>query len=246
MSIAITEDHTALADTAADFLASRGSLAAARALLEAPDEPMPALWDDLASLGWLGLHIPEANGGSGYGIAELVVVVEAMGRALTPGPFVPTVIASATLVAAGDADVASRYLPGLADGSVVGAVGLGGTVVVTDGVASGSAGTVLGGGLASVMLVAVGDDVAVVDLGGPGVTLTTPSSLDPTRRSARVTLDGAPVTVRCRVPRWRCETCHGWFCRLRPWASPVSAPIRPPPTPRCVSSSAGPSPCSRP
>ena len=195
MSIAITEDHTALADTAVDFLASRGSLAAARALLEAPDEPMPALWDDLASLGWLGLHIPEANGGSGYGIAELVVVVEAMGRALTPGPFVPTVIASATLVAAGDADVASRYLPGLADGSVIGAVGLGGTVVVTDGVASGSAGTVLGGGLASVMLVAVGDDVAVVDLGGPGVTLTTPSSLDPTRRSARVTLDGAPVTV---------------------------------------------------
>ena len=53
-------------------------------------------------LGWLGLHLPEEHGGSGYGLEELVVVVEELGRAVAPGPFVPTVIASATLDAVAD------------------------------------------------------------------------------------------------------------------------------------------------
>ncbi|HKY68850.1 MAG TPA: acyl-CoA dehydrogenase family protein, partial [Acidimicrobiales bacterium] len=95
MSIAITDDHRALADTAADFLAKRDARSAARALLEEPGERLPPFWDDLAGLGWLGLHVPEADGGSGFGLEELVVVVEALGRAVAPGPFVPTVIASA-------------------------------------------------------------------------------------------------------------------------------------------------------
>lgn len=100
MSIAITDDHKALSETAADVLAKRNVRAAARALLEAPEEPMPDVWGEIASLGWLGLHIPEAHGGSGYSLEELVVVVEQLGRAVAPGPFVPTVIASAVL--AGD------------------------------------------------------------------------------------------------------------------------------------------------
>ncbi len=72
MSIAITEDHRALADTAADLLRKRDTRGAARALLEAPDEPMPAVWSDIIELGWLGLHVPEALGGSGFGLEELV------------------------------------------------------------------------------------------------------------------------------------------------------------------------------
>ena len=60
----------------------------------------PPFWDDLAELGWLGLHIPEEYGGSGYGLPELVVVVEELGRAVAPGPFVPTSIASAVIAAA--------------------------------------------------------------------------------------------------------------------------------------------------
>ena len=76
MSIAITEDHLSLADTASDFLAKRGSRAAARDLLAAPDETLPEFWKDLCALGWLGLHVPEQHGGSGYGLPELLVVVE--------------------------------------------------------------------------------------------------------------------------------------------------------------------------
>jgi alkylation response protein AidB-like acyl-CoA dehydrogenase len=201
MTIAITEDHRALADTAGDFLAKHGSLAAARALLEAPTETAPPFWDDLVALGWLGLHLPEAHGGSGYGLPELVIVVEALGRALAPGAFVPTVIASATL--ASDAASASaageqaqaRWLPGLASGETAGAVALAGEVELRDGLAHGSAGVVLGGGLADLVLVGVGDDVAIIDVHDAGVTVTTPPNLDPTRRAARVVLDGAPATV---------------------------------------------------
>jgi alkylation response protein AidB-like acyl-CoA dehydrogenase len=193
MSIAITEDHRALAETAADFLTARKARAGARALLESAEEPLPEWWDELAGLGWLGLHVPEDQGGSGYGLEELVVVVEQMGRAVAPGPFVPTVIASATLAAAGG-DAATAHLPGLVDGSTAAGIGLAGEVTVSDGRASGDAGNVLGGGMAQLLLVPAGDDVVVVAL-GEGVEVTTPSNMDPTRRTAKVHLDGAPATV---------------------------------------------------
>jgi alkylation response protein AidB-like acyl-CoA dehydrogenase len=194
MSIAITEDHRSLAETVSSYADKRNLRGAARDLLERPDEPLPEFWGELAELGWLGLHLPEDVGGSGYGLDELVIVVEELARAVAPGPFVPTVIASAVLAATANDETRARLLPGLADGSTVGAVALGGSVTVTDGSASGDAGVVLGAGLASVLLVPVGDDVAVVEV-GDGVTIDTPANLDPSRRSARVTLDGAPATV---------------------------------------------------
>jgi alkylation response protein AidB-like acyl-CoA dehydrogenase len=206
-SLAITDDHRALADTAADVLRKRGARAAARALLEAAEEPLPDLWGEICSLGWPGLHIAEAHGGSGYGLPELAVVVEQLGRAVTPGPFVPTVIASAVLAAAKDADeLQSRLLPGLAAGTTIGAVALpgdhGGTAATLSGgngssggrTLSGSA-VVVGGGLANVLLVPVGDDVAVVDASADGVSVSTPPNLDPSRRSARVSFDGVAAEV---------------------------------------------------
>ena len=194
MSIAITDDHRALAETAASFLENRDAIGSARELLESSDEALPALWDELVSLGWLGLHLPEQYGGSGFGLEELVIVVEECGRTVTPGPLVPTVIASAVLNAFADDETKARLLPGLADGSITAGVGLAGDLSIADGTASGAAGTVLGGGQAEILLVGAGDDVVVVQM-GDGVSVQSPPNLDPTRRSARVTLDGAPVTV---------------------------------------------------
>jgi hypothetical protein len=195
MSIAITDDHRVLAQTVSDFLKRHDSRGANRALLESPTEERPGFWGDLSELGWLGLHVPEEHGGSGYTLEELVVVVEEMGRGVAPGPFVPTVLASAIIAASAPSDVQSRRLPGLADGSLTGAVALGGSVEVRDGAAYGSVGVVLGGGLADVLLVPVDGDVAIVDCSGPGVQIEVPPNLDPSRRAARVTLDGAPVEV---------------------------------------------------
>ena len=143
MPIAITDDHRALAKTASDFLSKNGSRSAARALLEAPTEQLPGFWAEMGNLGWLGLHLPEKYDGSGFGLPELVVVVEELGRAVTPGPFVPTGIASAVIAAVGSPDLQQRLLPGLATGSLVGAVGLGGGVTVRDGTAHGTEGTFL-------------------------------------------------------------------------------------------------------
>jgi alkylation response protein AidB-like acyl-CoA dehydrogenase len=195
MSIAITDDHRALAETASDFLAKRGARREARELLSSPDEPMPELWDDLVGLGWLGLHLPEEHGGSGYSLEELVIVVEELGRAVAPGPFVPTVIASALIAAAGDDALRAQLLPGLADGSVTAGVGLASSITATGASASGKAPLVVGGGLASILVLPAGDDVVIVEVGADGVTVETPGNLDPTRRSSRVTLDGAAATV---------------------------------------------------
>jgi alkylation response protein AidB-like acyl-CoA dehydrogenase len=195
MAIAITEDHQALGATVADLADKRQLLEANRSLLEASEENLPAAWDEIAKLGWLGLHVPEAYGGSGFGLEELVVVVEELARKVAPGPFVPTVIASAAISASGDEAACTNLLPGLADGSRTAAVALGATATLDGSSVSGSAGVVLGGGLANLLLVAVGDDVAVVEVNDPSVTVETPPNLDPSRRSARVTLDDTPATV---------------------------------------------------
>jgi 3-oxochol-4-en-24-oyl-CoA dehydrogenase len=195
MSIAITDDHRALAKTASDFLSKNGARSAARALLEAQTEPLPGFWAEMGNLGWLGLHLPEKYGGSGFGLPELVIVVEELGRAVAPGPFVPTVIASAVISALGSPDVQERLLPGLASGSLVGAVGLGGDVAVRDGTAYGKAGPVLGGHLADVLVIPAGDDVLVIEPAAGGVTTDVPANLDPARRAARVTLDGAAAAM---------------------------------------------------
>ena len=78
-------------------------------------------------------------------------MAEAMGRNLTPGPFIPTVIASTVLAfAAGGSEEASRLVPSLVDGTLVGAVALNADVTFDGATASGDAGVVLGGGLAAV------------------------------------------------------------------------------------------------
>jgi 3-oxochol-4-en-24-oyl-CoA dehydrogenase len=195
MSIAITEEHRALAQSVADFLTDHQSRAAARSLLDADVDALPAFWAELANLGLLGLHVPEELGGSGFGLPETLVVAEQMGRYLAPGPFVPTVITSAVLAAAGPDELQKRLLPGLADGSVIGAAALGGEVTYAHGAATGKVGVVISGHLADVLLVPAGDDVLVVEKSAGGVQAKVPANLDQSRRAARVTLDAATATV---------------------------------------------------
>src|SRR6202046_5471185 len=180
MSIAITEDHRALAQTVSDFLAKSQSRAAARALLEGGEAGGPGFWC-----------------GSGYGLPEVLVVAEQMGRRRAPGPFVPTVVTSAVLAAAGAgvpaAGLQERLLPGLADGTLLDAFALGGDVTFSDGRASGTAGVVISGHLADVLLWAAGDGVLVTERAAGGVSSAVPANLDPSRRAARVTLRDAPA-----------------------------------------------------
>jgi len=206
MGIALTDDHRELAEVARAFLTSQKARWAARSLLDTADESRPPFWQNLVELGWLGLHIDEEHGGSGYGLPELVVVIEELGRAVAPGPFVPTVIASAVIAKDGTADQKSRLLPGLIDGTVTAAIGLDSQVRVSDGLADGDAGIVLGAGLGELLVIAAGDDVLLLERGREGVSVDVPDNLDPTRRSGRVRLQNVSVSADDIVPGAREST----------------------------------------
>ena len=133
MSIAITDEHQELGSTVRGVLQAHGALAANRALLEGDDEARPTFWREMADLGWLGIHLPEEYGGAGACLSELIVVLEETGRQVAPGPFLPTVLTSALLAQCGRTALQAALLPGLADGSVTGAVGLGGSLTVSKG-----------------------------------------------------------------------------------------------------------------
>jgi alkylation response protein AidB-like acyl-CoA dehydrogenase len=180
MSLAITEDLRELADTVRRWAADRVPPSLPRSYLEAPEDALPPCWPEIAELGWLGLHLPEDVGGSGYGIEALAVVCEELGRALLPGPFVPTVLASWLVDRFGTDDARRELLPGLADGSIVA------------GAAIEPGGPVLSGAVADVVVVAVaGDRWAVLDAAGAAIAER--RSVDGSRRLAGVDLAGVPV-----------------------------------------------------
>ena len=83
--LAVSEEHRELAASARAVLADRYALGAARAAADgAPPEP-PEFWKDVVDLGWLGLHLPEQYGGQGFGVPELAILVEELGRSRRPG-----------------------------------------------------------------------------------------------------------------------------------------------------------------
>ncbi len=155
MAIGLTEEHDALADAVRGWAERHASVSVVREALDAERETRPGFWGGLAEQGLLGLHVPEEFGGQGAGLLELAVAVETLGLHLVPGPFLPTVLASAALLKADeDAEARKELLPGLADGSTAGALalatGLTGRAVGDGLTISGTAEPVLGGGLADV------------------------------------------------------------------------------------------------
>src|SRR6185503_319221 len=78
-TLGISDDHIALHETARRWVTHQCPPAVPRALLDDAPETLPPFWDDLAALGWLGLHLPEDVGGSGYGLPELAVVLQELG-----------------------------------------------------------------------------------------------------------------------------------------------------------------------
>ena len=191
MAIAITEEHRLLAETVADFAEKRSLRAEARALLEVAEEPLPRFWSELAELGWLGIHLDESVGGSGYGLEELVVIIEELGYAVAPGPFLSTVVVSAFISECKN-ETAAKWLSGLATGQLVGGFATSSEVNFANGTLSGSVSAVVGGALANLFLVR-NDDVVYLVERGEGVVVKTRANLDPSRRSAAVTFTNAPA-----------------------------------------------------
>src|SRR5262245_29818810 len=186
MPIGISDEHQALHDAVTGWVERHCPPAVPRAQLEAETEELPSFWKNLADQGWLGVHLGESVGGEGYGIPELVVVLEALGRAVVPGPFLGSVLAGSLLDEAGNSSAAS-----LADGSAIGTVALTGALDATPGddgalVVRGTLRPVLSGHLATLVIADAGGTWVV--LPEDAFTAAELPSIDRTRRAAEVTV----------------------------------------------------------
>jgi alkylation response protein AidB-like acyl-CoA dehydrogenase len=200
MSEALTDEQRGLRDAVRALLAKRSDSAAVRRAVEEPDGYDAALWKVLCQqIGVAALAVPERFGGVGAGRREVQLVMEELGRTLTPSPMLGSVLATALLVALEDADASARLLPRIAEGAVAavawasadGRWGQG--CFAADGAkVSGEAHFVLDGDIAELLIVVA--DGAVYEVDPSAAERIHTPTMDLTRRLARVKLDGAPAT----------------------------------------------------
>jgi 3-oxochol-4-en-24-oyl-CoA dehydrogenase len=128
MPIAITPEHTDLADSVRALVERVAPSEVLHNALETPIEIPPPYWRAAAEQGLQGVHLAESVGGQGFGILELAIVIAEFGRGAVPGPFVPSVIASA-LIAAHDPQ--AKLLGDLASGAAIAAYALESSLTAT-------------------------------------------------------------------------------------------------------------------
>jgi len=123
MPLYLTEDQTALRESARDFISGEGSIA--KQLRKYRDMGCKdgfghALWKQFGEMGFTGILIDEADGGLGLGHVEAGIVLEEIGRNLTPSPFLVTAVA--VVEALKGTALRERWLPGILSGDTVGAL----------------------------------------------------------------------------------------------------------------------------
>ncbi len=120
MKFELTEEQELLRQTARDFLAAESPMKSVRGVMERGDPYASDTWERMSELGWMGLSIPERYGGSGLGPIELSIVIEELGRALAPVPFVPTQIAARAICEGGSGDQREKWLSAISGGDLIG------------------------------------------------------------------------------------------------------------------------------
>lgn len=192
LGLGLSDEHLALADSVRAFTERTIVREQVRARLDSgTPEERPPFWSALMGQDLLRLAVPEEQGGHGGGLLGLAVALEALGRCVAPGPFVPTAAVVAVLAAA-DSKAGIELLPGLLDGPRTGAIALGRPLhAEREGSGyrlSGTLDAVVGGGSADVLVLpaAVGDVVRWVALDRQDVTVTAQDGIDLLRGAARV------------------------------------------------------------
>ncbi len=218
MNFAFSEEQELLRETARRFLEEKAPSEKVRELMETEEGYDPALWSEVAGMGWQAMAIPEDYGGAGFTFLEQVVLLEEMGRSLFPSPYLSSAIIGANLVLlAGSEEQKQELLPGIAAGeriatmALVEASGRWDALGVQlpakrDGdeyVISGTKLFVLDGHTADTLLVAArtGDDtdpedglsLFVVPASAAGVERRRLETMDMTRKQAEVTFNDVRV-----------------------------------------------------
>ncbi|HTD58250.1 MAG TPA: acyl-CoA dehydrogenase family protein [Solirubrobacteraceae bacterium] len=125
MDFGLSDDQRDIQRTARDLLAERAGVGGFSSVRECAEQGRldEDLWRELCGLGWPGIAVSEAYGGQGLGLVELSVLCEELGRAVAAVPFLPTALAACAIEQAGSEEQRERWLPGLAEGELLGAVG---------------------------------------------------------------------------------------------------------------------------
>ncbi|MCU1345865.1 MAG: putative acyl-CoA dehydrogenase [Acidimicrobiia bacterium] len=212
VNFAFSEEQEELRKTVRSFLESKSPESEVRRLMETEEGYDTAVWSQMGEqMGLQGLAIPEEFGGSGYSYVELGVVFEEMGRALLAAPYFSTVaLAANTLLHSGDDAAKKAYLPGIASGETIATVaftepsgkwdeaGITATATASgDGFTlNGTKSFVLDGHLASLIIVAArtgkGVSLFAVDGNAAGLTRTSLSTMDQTRKQAKLEFANTP------------------------------------------------------
>ena len=215
MNFAFSEEQEELRKAVRRFLDDKSPESEVRRLMDTTEGYDPAVWSQMAEqLGLQGLIIPEEFGGSGYSYVELIVVLEEMGRSLLCAPYFSSVALAANLLQVSGDDAAKKdYLPGIASGQTIATVALAeasgrwdeeGVTLAASG--SGDSWTlngeklyVLDGHTADLVLVAArtpaGVSVFTVEKGAKGYSATPLSTMDQTRKQAKLTFDSTPARL---------------------------------------------------
>ncbi len=130
MPMFLSDEQSMLHETARKFVAEQAPVRHLRALRDAADPVgfSPDLWKRFAEMGFTGILAPEAEGGLGLGHVEAGVVLEEIGRNLTPSPFLATAVGAVTALQDGSAGQRQRWLPAIASGEAVAALAIDETV----------------------------------------------------------------------------------------------------------------------
>ncbi len=206
MKLAYSTEQQELRDSVRRFLADRVPLPRVRELMESDDGTDEKVWSYAGSqLGLQGIAIPEQYGGAGFTFIEQAIVLEEMGAALYPGPYLASAVLAATALLASSDDAAKQdLLPDIASGETVAtlaftedngawepdAIGLAASERDGGWVLDGHKSFVLDGHTASLILVVArasdGLSLFAVQAGADGLTSKELATLDQTRRLARL------------------------------------------------------------
>ena len=213
MDFAFTSDQQLLKNSARAFLDEHCKPASVRLLWNDARGESEAMWKEMAQLGWLGLALPEAYGGSELGMVETALLLEELGRASYPGPYLPTVLVATAINLAGSEAQKNRWLPAVSAGGARASVALldgemswASDAITTRAEKSGTGWKLSGvkpfvawAHVADVILVPArapeGLTLFLVDPGAAGFKQTPVTGMDLATRWVNLTLDGVPVAA---------------------------------------------------
>ncbi len=214
MALVLTEEQSMLKSSAKEFLKARTPVSALRKLRDDKSETGydPAIWSQMAEMGWAALTIPETYGGMDFGYTGLGQILEETGKTLTASPLVSTVLLGATLLNKGGTDSQKQQLlPAIAEGKII--IGLASEETsmhrpnkidarymdAADGYTiSGKKVGVLDGNVAKLLIVSAkkdgdsGTSLFIVEANAPGVSIERTIMMD-SRNSANITLNNVKV-----------------------------------------------------